>query len=139
MPRVKKTELLGWQKVLSLMISGEPISIEEFESKLGSEIYMYRMSAYIWKMKNFGAVVKTFKNKRNVVAYQLINIREMKEYVHRNRFNFEKFIPGKKVKKQSQSKFAKKIIDIGILTDNQFDFEFEPDTIDRIENEYILS
>ena len=139
MPRVKKTELLGWQKVLSLMISGEPVTIQEFESKLGAEIYMYRMSAYIWKMKNFGAVVKTIKDKRNVVAYQLINIREMKEYVHRNRLKFEKFVPGKKVKKQSQSKFAKKIIDIGLLTDKQFDFDFESDNNDMVENEYILS
>ena len=41
---------------------------------------MYRLSAYMWSLKNdLGAIVKSYKNGRAVVGYQLINPQHFNE------------------------------------------------------------
>jgi hypothetical protein len=66
------------------MISGKPTTKVEIETLLGNEIYMYRLSTYIWHVKTFaGGVVKAIKDGRKVTAYQLCNVEEVKKYMSR--------------------------------------------------------
>lgn len=135
MPRIKNSELKTWEKLSIFMIDGQPKTIEEFEKQFGNEIYMYRIFSYINNLKTHGGgVVKSIKNKREIVAYQLINVNQMKEYIHKHRLRFEKYIPNIKQKKQSQSKFVKRLSDMA-PQDNQSSVDF----VKEEEREHILS
>lgn len=84
MPRGPSTKLKPFQKVLTVMISGKPVTIEELDTLLGKEIYMYRISTYMWHIKTVAnGVIRPVKDGRKVTAYQLINVEEMKKYMHR--------------------------------------------------------
>jgi len=83
MPRGPSKNIKQFQKVLALLITGNPVSIEEIENRLGNEIQMYRISSYILNIKHIGGVVRAIKNGRNVIAYQLVNIAEMTKYIKR--------------------------------------------------------
>jgi hypothetical protein len=109
----KSTKLQPFQKLLTVMISGKPVTIEEIDATLGKEIYMYRLSTYIWHVKTFAnGVVKPIKDGRKVTAYQLINVDEVKEYMKRVGVDSANFTPGSKVKKASVSRLAK-LSDLG--------------------------
>ena len=104
----KSTKLQPFQKLLTVMVSGKPVTIDEIDATLGKEIYMYRLSTYIWHIKTFAnGVVKPTKDGRKVVAYQLMNVDEIKEYMKRVGIDSANFTAGSKVKKPSQSKLAK--------------------------------
>jgi hypothetical protein len=82
---VKKVKLKPFQKMLNVMITGKSVSKEEFETLLGDQIQMYRISTYIWHMKtNANAVVKVLKEGRKAVGYQICNVSEVKEYLKRS-------------------------------------------------------
>ena len=56
------------------MITGKPVTVAEIEATLGKEIYMYRLSTYMWHIKTKAdGVVKAIKDGRKVKAYQLVN------------------------------------------------------------------
>lgn len=81
----KKVKLKPFQKMLNVMLSGKPVSKEQFETLLGDQIQMYRISTYIWHMKtNANAVVKVIKEGRKAVGYQICNVKEVKEYLKRS-------------------------------------------------------
>ena len=109
----KSTKLQPFQKLLTVMISGKPVTIEEIDATLGKEIYMYRLSTYIWHVKTFAnGVVKPIKDGRKVTAYQLINVDEVKEYMKRVGINTATFTPNASKKKPSVCKLAK-LADLG--------------------------
>ena len=102
------TKLQPFQKLLTVMVSGKPVTIDEIDATLGKEIYMYRLSTYIWHIKTFAnGIVKPTKDGRKVTAYQLVNVDEIKEYMKRVGIDSANFTAGSKVKKPSQSKLAK--------------------------------
>jgi NADH/NAD ratio-sensing transcriptional regulator Rex len=104
----KSTKLQPFQKLLTVMVSGKPVTIDEIDATLGKEIYMYRLSTYIWHIKTFAnGVVKPTKDGRKVTAYQIVNVDEIKEYMKRVGIDSANFTAGSKVKKPSQSKLAK--------------------------------
>ena len=104
----KSTKLQPFQKLLTVMVSGKPVTIDEIDATLGKEIYMYRLSTYIWHIKTFAnGIVKPTKDGRKVTAYQLVNVDEIKEYMKRVGIDSANFTAGSKVKKPSQSKLAK--------------------------------
>ncbi len=107
MARTKSNKLAPFQKLLTVMISGKPVTLEEIDTLLGKEIYMYRISTYMWHIKTFaGGVVKTIKDGRKVSAYQIMNVKEVKEYMKTAGVDASKFSPGKVEKKPSISKLA---------------------------------
>lgn len=107
MARGKSTKLKPFQKLLTIMSSGKPVSIDEIDTLLGKEIYMYRLSTYMWHIKtNANGVVKAIKDGRKVTAYQIINVKEVKEYMDRNGITKSGFVPGKTEKKPSVAKLA---------------------------------
>ena len=105
--KTKTMKLKPFQKLLTLMISGKPVTIEEIDTLLGKEIYMYRLSTYIWHIKTVAnGVVKAIKTGRKVTAYQIVNVDQVKEYMSRVGVTGSGFAPGAIVKKQSISKLA---------------------------------
>jgi hypothetical protein len=105
--KTKTMKLKPFQKLLTLMISGKPVTIEEIDTLLGKEIYMYRLSTYIWHIKTVAnGVVKAIKTGRKVTAYQVMNVDQVKEYMIRVGITGSGFIPGVIVKKQSISKLS---------------------------------
>jgi hypothetical protein len=83
-PVVKKVKMKPFQKLLTVMISGKPVTKEEIDTLLGHEIFMYRISTYMWHIKtNASGVIKVVKDGRKVAGYQLVNVAEVKEYMKR--------------------------------------------------------
>jgi hypothetical protein len=107
MARGKSTKLKPFEKLLTVMVSGNPVTIEEIDATLGKEIYMYRISTYIWHIKTMAnGVVKTIKDGRKVAAYQLMNVEEIKGYLNRTGVAKSGYTPGQVEKKPSISKLA---------------------------------
>ena len=107
MARGKSTKLAPFQKLLTIMISGKPVSLEEMDALLGKEIYMYRISTYMWHIKTMAnGVVKSIKDGRRVTGYQLVNVKEVKEYMNRVGITASGFQAGAVEKKPSVSKLA---------------------------------
>ena len=104
---VKTKKLKPFQKLLTLMISGKPVTIDEIDTLLSTEIYMYRLSTYMWHIKTVSnGVVKAIKTGRKVTAYQLVNVDQVKEYMSRVGITNSGFVPGQTTKKPSISKLA---------------------------------
>ena len=113
MARGKSKDLKQFQKVLTVLVSGNPVTVDEIEATLGGEIYMYRLSTEIWCIRNYaGGIVKSIKDGRKVVAYQLMNVDEVKEYMKRVGINTATFTPNASKKKPSVCKLAK-LADLG--------------------------
>jgi hypothetical protein len=107
MARGKSTKLKPFQKLLTVMQSGKPVTIDEIEKTLGKEIYMYRLSTYMWHIKTqANGTVKAIKDGRKVTAYQIINTEEIKEYMKRAGVTSANFTPGQTTKKPSIAKLA---------------------------------
>ena len=103
----KTIKLKPFEKLLTVMVSGKPVTIEEIDATLGNEIYMYRLSTYIWHIKTFAnGVVKAIKDGRKVTAYQIVNVKEVKEYMDRAGVTKANFVPGQVTKKPSIAKLA---------------------------------
>lgn len=99
MARGKSTKLKPFQKLLTIMVSGKPVSITEIDATLGKEIYLYRLSTYIWHIKTqANGIVKAVKDGRKVSAYQLVNVDEVKEYMKRSGVTSANFVPGQATK-----------------------------------------
>lgn len=82
--KTKVVKLKPFEKVLTIMISGKPTMKSEIDELLGHEIYMYRISTYMWHIKTIAnGIVKVVKDGRKVVGYQLVNVDEVKEYMKR--------------------------------------------------------
>lgn len=102
----KVTKLQPFEKLLTVLVSGEQVSKREIDEKLGTEIYMYRISTYIWHIKKFsGGVVKSIKDGRNVVAYQITNPETVRKYMAEN--NVTQSGVGVKTRKPSTSKLSR--------------------------------
>lgn len=82
---VKNVKLKPFEKLLvAALITGKPVTKEEIDALLGNEIYMYRISTYIWHIKTIAnGVVKVIKDGRKVSGYQLVNVDEVRGYLKR--------------------------------------------------------
>ena len=66
-----------------MLYSGDACTKYQIEEKLGNEIKMYKISAYLWNLKvNAGAVIRPTREGRKVTGYTLINPKEVKFYLN---------------------------------------------------------
>jgi len=107
MARGKSTKLKPFEKLLTIMVTGKPVTVEEIDATLGKEIYMYRLSTYMWHIKTMAnGVVRAIKDGRRVTAYQLVNVEDIKKYLDMTGVSKSGFVPGAVEKKPSISKLA---------------------------------
>jgi hypothetical protein len=107
MARTKAGDFTPYQKLLTLMQEGDVVTKDEIESKLGNDIYIYKLSTYAWEVKTkTPGILKVIKNGRTVVGYQIINPDVVKAYL--KSCGADKFVPGQTTLKPSVSKFAVK-------------------------------
>ena len=105
---VKAIKLKPFQKLLTVMISGKPTTVEEIGAMLGKEIQMYRLSTYIWHIKtNADGVVKAIKDGRKVTAYQIVNVPDVKKYMDRVGITKSGFVAGTPVVAPKAAKVTK--------------------------------
>jgi hypothetical protein len=111
MARNKSGKLYPFEKLLTLLISGEAYTVQQIEEKLGDDIYIYRLSTYMWHIKtNANGVIRTVKDGRKVVSYQLVNVKEVKKYMDRVGASKSNFQPGQEQKKPSKAKVKTKVV-----------------------------
>lgn len=107
MARGKSTKLKPFEKLLTIMVTGKPVTVEEIDATLGKEIYMYRLSTYMWHIKTMAnGVVRAIKDGRRVTSYQLVNVEDIKKYLDMTGISKTGFVPGSIEKKPSISKLA---------------------------------
>ena len=110
---MKTVKLKPFQKLLTIMISGNAVTRDEIDTLLGKEIYMYRISTYMWHIKtNANGVIRITKDGRKVTSYQLVNADEVEEYMRRTGILTSNFTPGDMIKKPSISKLDDLVADI---------------------------
>jgi hypothetical protein len=79
---VKPVKMAPFEKILNLMVTGEPMTKEEIGATLGDEIQIYRISTYMWHIKmNANGIVRVIKDGRKVLAYQLVNPADIVKYL----------------------------------------------------------
>lgn len=80
MARKPVNEIKQYEKLLMLLISnrendtGRPVPVAEIKEILADDIQLSRLAVYNCQLKSFGFIVRSIKNGRNVVAYQLVNV-----------------------------------------------------------------
>ena len=117
---MKQIRLKPFEKLLTVMISGKPVTKVEIETLLGNEIYMYRLSTYIWHIKTFAdGVVKAIKDGRKVTAYQLMNVADVKKYMDRVGVTNSGFTPKTSVKKLDEIKTSEVKVETPVVAEMQ--------------------
>jgi hypothetical protein len=107
MARTKAGDFTPYQKLLTLLQEGDVVTKDEIESKLGNDIYFYKLSTYVWEVKTkTPGIVKVIKTGRTVTGYQITNPDVVKAYL--KSCGADKFVPGQTTLKPSVSKFAVK-------------------------------
>ena len=102
-------KLKPFEKLITVMITGKPVTVQEIEATLGNEIHMYRLSTYIWHIKEFaGGEVKSIKDGRKVTAYQIVDIAPVKQYLQDQKIDVTSFVPGQAKKIVRATKNATK-------------------------------
>jgi hypothetical protein len=96
----KKSSLLQWEKVLVVMLNGQPVNEGTLSQlKEMADVPMYRLSSFIYHVKLAGGVVKVIKNGRKIESYQLINVKDMEKYLANREKTFAKATPKTKAPK----------------------------------------
>jgi hypothetical protein len=136
MARGKSNKLKPFEKLLTVMVSGKPVTIDEIETTLGKEIHMYRISTYIWHIKTFAnGVVKSIKDGRKISAYQVMNVDTIKEYFKITGIDPSKFVPGQTDKIIRAKKIVKTAASVQV--NNLSDLKAEPQEKDISKDEEI--
>ena len=78
MARGKSGSHLQHEKVLSVLASnptesgdGREVGLEEIAQVLGDSVHLYRLSVYMFHIKNMGVAIRSIRNGRKVIAYQI--------------------------------------------------------------------
>ena len=100
--RNKQAKPLVWEKVLELLLSGEPVTKEAFDAELGH--VAYRLSTFMWRVKIEGGVVKVTKTGRKATGYQLMNAPVMQKYMDKRKKVFADAVTKAAVKSKTKIK-----------------------------------
>jgi hypothetical protein len=73
------TKINRHERVAQVMLSGKPISPEQFEATFkgtDQEAVLYRLSTNIYNIRKDGGIIRVYKDGRKVTGYQLVNTDE---------------------------------------------------------------
>ena len=65
------------ERLLMVLTNGVVITKKQIEDTMQYKA-MYRIPTELWKLKNLGAVIRSHKDGRTVIGYELLNVDEMK-------------------------------------------------------------
>ena len=78
-----RTRLSQAEKVLQVLLEKPIVRMEDLIKELKQDVETYRMSAYLWDLKQIGAVIIRHKEGRKVVALELKNHKRMTTYLNK--------------------------------------------------------
>ena len=131
-------KLKPFEKLLTIMNSGNPVTVEEIEATLGKEIHMYRLSTYMWHIKTMAnGVVKSIKDGRKVTAYQIVNVDEVNKFMKSEGITSAGFTPGKtqKIVRKKTKNVVTSISDLKAQPEKTEEFEITEVTQESVETE----
>jgi hypothetical protein len=77
MSRTKSNNPVRKERLLMVLTNGGVITKKQIEDTMQYKA-MYRIPTELWKLKNMGAVIRSHKDGRTVIGYELLNVNEMK-------------------------------------------------------------
>lgn len=111
MPRGKSSNPNTWEKILMVLVNGGVITKDQIESTIGYK-HMYRISTELWKIKTRGGVIKTIKDGRKTVGYELMNVDDMMKLLSDRNFTSQSVAAPAASVKKSKSKKIEKLDDL---------------------------
>jgi len=86
MARIKSGKPIRKERLLQVLANGGLITKRQIELTMQYQA-MYRIPTELWKLKKMGAIVKSHKDGRTVVGYELLNVDEMKKLLAQSGFD----------------------------------------------------
>ena len=69
------------ERVLSVLMSGNWVKLDEIHAQLKKQVHVEKFSTYLWELKKLGAVIEKEKDGRKLVSVKLSNVDAMKKYL----------------------------------------------------------
>ncbi len=80
MARGKSSNPIRKERLLQVLANGGVITKRQIELTMKYKA-MYRIPTELWKLKKMGAIVKSHKEGRTVIGYELLNAVEMRKFL----------------------------------------------------------
>ena len=80
MARGKSSNPIRKERLLQVLANGGLITKRQIELTMKYQA-MYRIPTELWKLKKMGAIVKSHKEGRTVIGYELLNAAEMRKFL----------------------------------------------------------
>lgn len=86
MARTKSPKAKPWERLMMLLVNGGKFTKEQIMEKIDYP-YEYRLSSLFYEIKLYNGVIKTYKEGRKAVAYELINPKDIMKYLSNRGFS----------------------------------------------------
>jgi DNA/RNA endonuclease G (NUC1) len=80
MARGKSSNPIRKERLLQVLANGGVITKRQIELTMQYKA-MYRIPTELWKLKKMGAIVKSHKEGRTVIGYELLNAADMRKFL----------------------------------------------------------
>ena len=94
------------ERLLMVLTNGGVITKKQIEDTMQYKA-MYRIPTELWKLKNLGAVIRSHKDGRTVIGYELLNVDEMKALLKAEGFETIPLVTDSSIKKLGDLKAKK--------------------------------
>ena len=94
------------ERLLMVLTNGGVITKKQIEDTMQYKA-MYRIPTELWKLKNLGAVIRSHKDGRTVIGYELLNVDEMKALLKTEGFETIPLVTDSSIKKLGDLKAKK--------------------------------
>jgi hypothetical protein len=106
MSRTKSNNPVRKERLLMVLTNGGVITKKQIEDTMQYKA-MYRIPTELWKLKNMGAVIRSHKDGRTVIGYELLNVDEMKALLKAEGFDTLPLVTETSIKKLGDLKAKK--------------------------------
>jgi len=106
MSRTKSNKPVRKERLLMVLTNGGVITKKQIEDTMQYKA-MYRIPTELWKLKNLGAVIRSHKDGRTVIGYELLNVDEMKALLKAEGFETIPLVTDSSIKKLGDLKAKK--------------------------------
>ena len=106
MSRTKTNKPVRKERLLMVLTNGGVITKKQIEDTMQYKA-MYRIPTELWKLKNMGAIIRSHKDGRTVIGYELLNVDEMKALLKAEGFDTLPLVTDASIKKLGDLKAKK--------------------------------